>query len=210
MQLQVKTDDIVYGAFTLTPTGLVTQGLPKFEEWISCGDFIKKANKSVHFWLGDWLNFGEGAYGEEFSQALDELDYSYNTLQNDKWVAKNIPPASRRRDLTFSHHQEVADLLPEDQKILLDKAEEKKLSTKEFRQLARQYKLKQEVPEAEKKEVPLDFALVQQVIDSSLNTLDALQGLDLDKTNPDARDWLLSHLKTAVGIMASIVEKYGK
>lgn len=212
MKIQVSDTDVVYGSFTLKPNGLEVDGIPSFEDWMRCGDFIRNAQGAVHFWIGDWLNYGERVYGEVYAQAMDETHYKYQTLANDKWVSKSIPPSRRRETLTWSHHAEVADLMPEDQDILLTRAVEEKLDSKQFRQLARQYKLKMEVPEMRNlpRETPLDFAIADRIINPSITSLDELQAIDLDKMHPDARDYLLSHLKLAVGIMAGILEKYGK
>lgn len=43
------------------------------------------------------------------------FDYSYQTLRNDKYVAKEIPLSSRDDKLTWKHHKEVAPLPPDQQ-----------------------------------------------------------------------------------------------
>ena len=61
-----------------------------------------------------------------YSQALDETEYSYQTLANDKWVAGQIEFCRRRQNLTWSHHEVVASLMseePEEALALLDTAE---------------------------------------------------------------------------------------
>lgn len=213
-QIQIKQNDLTYGSFTLTPTGLTAYGAPKFEEWIKCGDFIQKANKSVHFWIGDWLNFGEGLYGETYTQAMDETKYALQTLSNDKWIASRIPSSRRRENLTFSHHAEVADLEAEEQKELLDVAEKNKLNTSEFRKMVRHYKLKMDLPELTQDQLkptdPKAFEQVQAIIDASIHTIELVEGLEWQNTHKDAQDFFLSHLKRATGFYLSILKRYDK
>ena len=99
------------GNFYFDKTGLVVTGSPTFEEWQNCGDFLKQAEKSVQFWIGDWLNYGENKYGETYSQALNDTDYELKTLQQTKWVSGKIETSRRREHLSFSHHVEVASFL---------------------------------------------------------------------------------------------------
>ena len=54
-------------------------------------------------------------YGEKYSQALELGDYERGTLRNAAWVAGHIEMSRRRDNLSWSHHNEVADLEPEDQ-----------------------------------------------------------------------------------------------
>jgi hypothetical protein len=212
MNIQVKQNDLTIGSFTLTPTGMITQGMPKFDEWVKCGDFIQKANKSVHFWLGDWLNFGEGAYGEEFAQEIDEVKFKYQTLQNDKWVAKRIAPSRRRESISFSHHAEVADLEPDEQEEMLTLAVEKNLPLSQFRKTVRHFKLKLDAPELSDEQLkptdPKVFEDVQKVIDSSIATVEMLENMNIEVLDPSARDWLISHLKRAGTFYFSLVKKY--
>lgn len=135
-----ENHDIEYSGFRLQKNGLIPIGSPTFEQWEECGAFIKKAEGACHLWLGDWLNYGEERWGEEHAQALEaDYGYDYDTLRRDKWVTKNVPVVRRRTNLSFDHHREVAKLEPKDQDILLDKAEEEHIPTKEFRQTVKDY-----------------------------------------------------------------------
>ena len=53
-----------------------------------------------------------------YSQALDSLDYEYQTLNDYKWVASKVEFSLRKESLSYNHHKEIASLKPEDQKIL--------------------------------------------------------------------------------------------
>jgi hypothetical protein len=54
------------------------------------------------------LNFGEGKYGEMYSQALDATKLSYSHLHHAKAVAARFEIGRRRPNLSWSHHHEVA------------------------------------------------------------------------------------------------------
>jgi site-specific DNA-methyltransferase (adenine-specific) len=130
-----KSGDIEYSSFRLHKNGLEPIGNPSFEQWEEAGKFIRKAEGAVHFWIGDWLNYGEQKYGETFSQAIDETNYDYGTLRNDKSVASRVELSRRRDNLSWSHHAEVASLKPEDQDKLLEKAVKEELTSKDLRKL---------------------------------------------------------------------------
>jgi len=75
-----------------------------------------------------------------YSQALDSLDYEYQTLANFKYVASNVEFSLRKENLSFKIHEEVASLEPKDQKIWLDKAEQNNLTIRELRQAIKAHK----------------------------------------------------------------------
>ena len=54
------------GHFALDGTGLVVTGSPPYEEWERCGAVLHQIDGAVQWWLGDWLNYGEHAYGEKY------------------------------------------------------------------------------------------------------------------------------------------------
>jgi len=136
-----KQNDIIYSSFKLHKTGLEAIGKPSFEQWEECGKFIKKAEGSVKFWVGDWLNYGEQKYGEMYTQALDATDYEYGTLKNDKWIASKVEKSRRRDNLSYGHHQEVAQLEPKEQEKMLKIAEKDELSIQELRVFIKEKKL---------------------------------------------------------------------
>jgi DNA methylase len=120
-------------SFAFYKNGIAPIGDPTFDEWLACGEFIKNADTSVHFWIGDWLNYGETKWGEKYEEAIKETGLNYQTLANDKWVAANVQFSRRRENLSFGHHAEVAPYTPQEQDILLERAETLGLSIKQFR-----------------------------------------------------------------------------
>lgn len=93
------------------------------ETWAAIYPRIEAVREGVMFWLGDWMLYGETAYGEESSQALPENEYSAATLRACRWVASRIPPERRRAGLSWSHHREVAALDEAEQDRLLNLCE---------------------------------------------------------------------------------------
>lgn len=148
-----ENKDVIYASFILCRNGLSAIGEPTFKQWEEVGEFIRKAEGAVHFWIGDWLNYGEKKYGEMYTQALDETKYKYQTLVNDVWVASKVEFSRRRENLSYKHHQEVASLEPDEQVKLLDIAEKNDIKSKEFRKVVRDFKSKikpsSELPEGE-------------------------------------------------------------
>jgi len=128
--------------FELQKTGLLVTGKPTIDEWIEAGEKLKLVEGSIQWWLGDWLNYGESAYGEMYSQALDATDYEYGSLRNAKYVANRIEMSRRRDNLSFSHHQEVAPLELNEQNMFLNRAEKEHWSQKDLRNAIKEEKQK--------------------------------------------------------------------
>lgn len=136
IQLNEKKD-ILYSSFTLHKNGITPNGDPTFDQWQEVGKFIQKAGGAVHFWIGDWLNYGEQKFGEMYAQAMEATGFDYQTLADDKYVASKVPLSRRRENLSFSSHREVASLSPEKQEELLEKASTEGLRSKDIRALAK-------------------------------------------------------------------------
>lgn len=99
------------------------------DQWEQVGETIKFFEQGVMWWLGDWWNYGERAYGEMASQAAkdalkDTTGYDYDTVRAAGWVASRIEPVRRRTDLPWNHHREVASMDRNDQDYWLDAATE--------------------------------------------------------------------------------------
>jgi N6-adenosine-specific RNA methylase IME4 len=130
-----RDEALQYGAFSLKPTALVVKGKPSFDEWTECGVWLQHIAGALQFWIGDWLNFGERAYGEKYAQAVDES-------QADVWrvyasVADNVPLLMRINNLSWTHHYQVAKFskTPDLQRELLARAVG--LSVSDFKALIR-------------------------------------------------------------------------
>ena len=130
-EITVNGKNIICHGFELQRSALVPIGEPSFEDWEACGIWLNTVDKSVQFWLGDWLNYGEYAYGEKYAQALESTEYSYGYLRQVAYVANKVQVLDRSNNLGFRHHYEVAGLERDDQKKYLKLAEEDNLAASE-------------------------------------------------------------------------------
>jgi len=129
-----KVINLASNHFTLTSSSLAVQGNPSYQEWVAFGKAIQKVEGAVHWWVGDWQNYGEAAYGDKNEEAIEATGFSYSTIEHDKWIAKEFEFCRRRQNLSWSHHAEVAGLEPQQQDRLLDKAEAEGLSKRQLRE----------------------------------------------------------------------------
>jgi hypothetical protein len=122
--------DVLRSAGVLTDVGLRLDdpNLP-FERYQLIGVALAAIGDAARFGLGDWMMFGERVYGDLFYQAAEATGLSESTLGRYFWVASKIDYRRRRlltadgkRLLTWTHHQEVARLLPDEQDEMLDRA----------------------------------------------------------------------------------------
>ena len=109
-----------------------------YEVWEAVVVRLKSAERSIQWWIGDALRFGEGRYGERYAQALEETDYTYGALANMAYIAGRIESSRRREKLTFSHHAEVAPLPRAEQDEILDEAEKNGLTVSQTRERKRE------------------------------------------------------------------------
>jgi hypothetical protein len=106
----------------LTPVSWEPQGELDFEEWRAVGRKLARIARASRWWLGDWLNYGEKAYGGKYTQALRQTGYDYQSLADMARVSKEFDVSRRRENLSWSHHEEVAALEPSEQDRMLDQA----------------------------------------------------------------------------------------
>lgn len=105
----------------LNDVGLVFADHTPFVVWEVVTNQLLKAEKSIRWWIGDALRFGEATYGEKYTQAMDATGYSYSTLSQSVWVANKYPELSLRKDnCTFRQHEVVAALEPDEREEVLE------------------------------------------------------------------------------------------
>ena len=104
------------GQFSLGQTGLTVKGKPTIKEWENVGAFIQHVEGAVQWWIGDWLNYGESAYGEKYSQALEATGIPLRTLENYAFVAGHVTSTRRRVDVGWALHQELASYSAKEQR----------------------------------------------------------------------------------------------
>lgn len=111
----------------VTPTSLALDdgtGVPiPYERFVTLGAYIGSVRRSSQWWVGDWLIYGEGAYGDRLEQAAVATGLSEQTLLNCVSVCRAIAPSRRRAALPFGVHEPVARLSAREQTKWLDRAE---------------------------------------------------------------------------------------
>ena len=139
-KLPEKTGKEQFPSFVTRERYLEIRGRPSFEEYYS---FYKERlfqcieiEKSLPFWIGDFCNYGEKAYGEKYSQAMEVTHYSLGTLMNYCYTCRNVPPENRNPKLGINVHYQVARLPRGDQVEVLAQAAEKNWSSLETRAAA--------------------------------------------------------------------------
>ena len=94
-----------------------------YEVWESVTAHLVRAERSIRWWIGDAIRFGEAKYGERYTQALEATGLAYQTLANSVYVAsKYAEPSSRKENCTFRQHEIVATLEPGEREEVLEKA----------------------------------------------------------------------------------------
>jgi N6-adenosine-specific RNA methylase IME4/ADP-ribose pyrophosphatase YjhB (NUDIX family) len=115
------------------------------EQWDQIGIILKTMEKSIQFWIGDWIRFGEKKWGKMYKEAEEITGLENNTLRHIKSVSDNIDSCRRRHNLSYSHHAEIVGLNEEQQEKLLDKAESENLSVRDIRQEVKQIKRQEQI-----------------------------------------------------------------
>lgn len=120
-----------------------------FPEWESLGRIIGTARRWSAFALGDWLNFGEGLFGEEAAQAVeghpaDRYDVAHRvtgleqgTLRNYASVCGRVALSRRRVELDFGHHDAVSALENDKQDYWLQRAIDESMTREDLRRAIR-------------------------------------------------------------------------
>lgn len=118
----------------VTVVGLdLPEGLT-FDQWRGIGHSLQGVERSLMWWIGDWLRYGEKRYGESYTQAVEATGASYGSVRDAAWVAGAYPNLSDRSDkLTWTHHRFAASLPAEDRPRVLRLAEEHGWSVREMR-----------------------------------------------------------------------------
>jgi hypothetical protein len=116
-----------------TPSSLQLRRHIGFDDWRGLGRQIARLSNASAWWLGDWLVYGQRAYGKRYRAALEATQLDYQTLRNYAWVARSFDAARRRENLSFQHHAEVAALHEAEQDLWLERAERMRWSRNRLR-----------------------------------------------------------------------------
>jgi len=104
-----------------------------FPEWLAAGRRLGAIGRGCQWWIGDWIRYGKAKFGERYTQASKVTGYDNQTLMNMVYVASRFEISRRREDLSWSHHETVASLEPEEQDRWLDLAVTQRLTVSDLR-----------------------------------------------------------------------------
>ena len=129
-------------SFELTPAGLRVHGTPSFEEYEQYGQQLFAIGNAATWGVGDWLVYGEGRgdFGESYAQAVDLTKRSYGSLVQCARVSRAFEYEARFTSLSWSHHQAVLSLPPDQRQLLLEQADAQCWNREELREHVRELK----------------------------------------------------------------------
>jgi hypothetical protein len=113
--------------------GLQFDGDIAFQEWAEIGRCLAQLASGSAWSIGDWLIFGEHAFGRRYREALDDTHLQYKTLRTYAYVARRFEASRRHAELSFQHHGEVAALCKDEQDHWLRRAGDEHWSRNELR-----------------------------------------------------------------------------
>lgn len=123
------------GPFAAYRWGMIGKEGATFDEWQRAGQFFAEMREAASWALCDWLAYGEAHFGEDYAQALDEMEFSEGYLANLHTLYRAFPPGTRRWPLGKTYYQAVLPLVPAARERILDMVVAQRLSRDEVRQL---------------------------------------------------------------------------
>jgi hypothetical protein len=105
----------------------------EYDKWVLEGRRIGAMGRGSPWWMGDWLLYGEGRWGEKYTEAVRITGYDKKSLRNMRYVASRFELSLRRDSLHWSHHALLAAFELDEQKYWLDRAVADRLSVDDLR-----------------------------------------------------------------------------
>lgn len=105
----------------------------EFPEWAEAGRRLGAMGRCSQWGLGDWIRYGNAKFGERYAWAARVTAYDSQTLMNMVYVASRFEISRRRENLSWSHHETLAALQPDEQDYWLDRAIADHLSVSDLR-----------------------------------------------------------------------------
>src|ERR1700689_5273054 len=102
-------------------------------QWRAVGGSLGRLGRYSQWWIGDWLMYARGKWGEMYAEAVKITGYDYGSLRNMASVAQAFELSRRRDKLSYAHHVAVAGLTRDEQDYWLERAVELKWSREDLR-----------------------------------------------------------------------------
>lgn len=140
---------------TLTETSLDLPATLGRDEAAECGRVLLRMHESACWWLGDWFNWIQRQFPDDWPQLVEANEYQETTLRKWGWMCRSVPRGTREASLSPRHHELVAHLPEPEQKKYLQEAKPEAGSTtprQSTRELSEKIKADRE-PESPEKNV---------------------------------------------------------
>jgi hypothetical protein len=121
----------------ITPTAWVPNRDLDIAEWVAAGRLLGGMGRCSQWGLGDWIRYGNAKFGQRYARAVRITGYDRQTLMNMVYVASQFEISRRREILSWSHHETLAGLEPDEQEHWLDVASANHLSQRDLRDALR-------------------------------------------------------------------------
>lgn len=120
------------GGITKVSLDLTDPAIP-LETWLAMGRLFGEISRTINWLIGDWIIFGETAYGEaDSSQGFDDIQSRYSeaervtgldhgTMLNVASICRHVKKRQRQEALGFWIHAEVTKLPAKEQTSWLRK-----------------------------------------------------------------------------------------
>jgi hypothetical protein len=167
----MKTDIVHIGGIPdnvhVSEAGIRFTGDLSYEHWEHLMTVLVKMETAFQWALGDAIKYGEGRYGEKYTQAMELTGHTYQSLANYSWVARNVPHHVRNPSLSWTHHRVVCKLAHDEQERLLKEAHAKEWSVDVLGDIVRGETLSKRV--RDQVEVPPGLSLTdaKKILDSA-------------------------------------------
>lgn len=134
-----QTKALTFGAFSLAADGVTVKGKAEFGDWEAALHAVDYLEQKSPFWKADLFAYAQKRSDWEglLDAVIDAGTYTQRTVDQYRYVSKNVPPAERVEGLSFSHHEAVAALPSGDKKIFLARAKRDHLSVSELKAAVR-------------------------------------------------------------------------
>jgi len=102
-------------------------------QWQTVGSSLGRLGRYSRWWIGDWLLYARGKWGEMYTEAIKITGYDYGSLRNMASIAQKFELSRRRDKLSWEHHAALGGLTRDDQDYWLDRAVALKWSREDLR-----------------------------------------------------------------------------
>lgn len=117
----------------ITPVAWMPSRDIDLAEWTAVGRRLGAMGRCGQWGIGDWIRYGNAKFGERYTRAARITGYDVQTLMNMVYVASRFEISRRREILSWSHHETLASLEPDEQDRWLDRAAGERLSISDLR-----------------------------------------------------------------------------